>query len=885
LSVLPAGSRFCSACGQPTDPESQLLTSPAAVVAVGVGRLVSTESIPVGGLTPGSVLADRYRIVGLLGRGGMGEVYRADDVKLGQTVALKFLPRELSTDPVARERFFAEVRITRQLSHPNICRVYDIAEFNGRHFLSMEFIDGEDLASLLKRIGYLSNEKALDIARQLAAGLATAHQRGVLHRDLKPANIMIDGHGRVRITDFGLAVATSSASLDGDVSGTPVYMAPEQLARKGASVRSDIYALGLVLYEACCGRKAFLAGTLAELRDEKERSVPRPPSELHPGVEPSLDRLIMRCLERDPHARPASVSQVAAALPGGDPLAAAIAAGETPSPELVAASGLKEGIAPPLAVGLLALTVVASLGAVSLGDKVNLAPTVKLSKSPGSLVERAHTVLRKAGYPDEAPDTGSGFFSDDQIRQWVFSERAPTERPDALRILGAVQFFYRQSPIPIVRPRALPTSSVDPGEPPLQREGDVEVRLNGDGLLRSFEAIPGHTATPRGDPDWAGLFGEAGLDWTKWAATEPQSVPPSYADARFAWEGSLSDTRARVEAASYEGRPVSFEIVGPWQSGATSLNTLSAGAEGYLSRATSVAPLLLLLVIALTLSGAVLARRNLRSGRGDRRGATRLAFIYMTISGIVWLLIEHHVRGLGEAVLVFTAVGGYLTLAAGLWMFYIAAEPFVRRRWPEMLVTWTRVLAGNWRDPLVGRDVLFGCASGALAACLTNIARLAALETRTGGLTAPDWNLFNGTAPFLGAVIGTLGVSVADSLPMLFTLCLARIVLRHERTADAIFVVIAGGPVASVGFSWVTIPALVATGLIRVLVLTRIGLVALIVGATVSAFFMSSPMTFQTSEWYAGPGYAAFFVIGALALFGFITSLGGRPILSTALAD
>src|SRR5437016_13938 len=151
--------------------------------------------------TPGTILAGRYRIVAPVGRGGMGEVYRADDLKLEQTVALKFLPRAFSADPKLRERFFKEVRITRQLSHQNICRVYDIAEFEGQHFLSMEYIDGEDLASLIKRIGYLSTEKALEIARQLAA----AHDRGVLHCDLKPANIMIDGHGRVRITDFGLA--------------------------------------------------------------------------------------------------------------------------------------------------------------------------------------------------------------------------------------------------------------------------------------------------------------------------------------------------------------------------------------------------------------------------------------------------------------------------------------------------------------------------------------------------------------------------------------------------------------------------------------------------------------------------------------------------------
>ena len=283
----------------------------------------------------------------------MGEVYRADDLKLGQPVALKFLPPKLADDPVRRERFFAEVRITRQLSHPNICRVYDIGEIDGRHFLSMEFIDGEDLASLLKRIGHLTNEKALDIARQLVAGLAAAHERGVLHRDLKPANIMLDGHGRVRITDFGLAIAVEDETQAAEIAGTPAYMVPEQLAGKGATVRSDMYSLGLVLYEIYTGKKAFTATTLAELREQKETYTPRAISEMREGMDPVVERLIRRCMERDPNARPASVAQLALALPGGDSLAAALAAGETPSPEMVAASGSKEGFRPAVAWALL----------------------------------------------------------------------------------------------------------------------------------------------------------------------------------------------------------------------------------------------------------------------------------------------------------------------------------------------------------------------------------------------------------------------------------------------------------------------------------------------------------------------------------------------------
>jgi serine/threonine-protein kinase len=198
-----------------------------------------------GRLPPGVVLAGRYRIVGLLGRGGMGEVYRADDLKLRQAVALKFLPPSVAGDR-RLARFYDEVRIAREVSHPNVCRVHDLGEADGHHFLSMEYVDGEDLASLLRRIGRLPADKGLEIARQLCAGLAAAHEKGVLHRDLKPANVMIDGRGRVRLTDFGIA-DLAERIRSGTGAGTPAYMAPEQFAGREVSVRSDVYSLGLVL--------------------------------------------------------------------------------------------------------------------------------------------------------------------------------------------------------------------------------------------------------------------------------------------------------------------------------------------------------------------------------------------------------------------------------------------------------------------------------------------------------------------------------------------------------------------------------------------------------------------------------------------------------------
>ncbi|HKQ96852.1 MAG TPA: serine/threonine-protein kinase, partial [Candidatus Polarisedimenticolia bacterium] len=285
---------------------------------------------------PGAVLAGRYRIGGILGQGGMGEVYRADDLKLGQPVALKFLPRRSGASPERLERLLAEVRTARQVSHPNVCRIYDVGESDGQHFLTMEYIDGEDLASLLRRIGHLPKEKAIQIAQQMCAGLGAAHDAGVLHRDLKPANIMIDGRGRARITDFGLAAYADSVDGAEVLAGTPAYMAPEQLAGREVTVRSDLYALGLVMYELFTGRTAFKARTLEEARRLRTEATPSSPSSLMEGFDPIVERVILRCLEPDPMARPGSARIVAAALPGGDPLAAALAAGETPSPEMVA---------------------------------------------------------------------------------------------------------------------------------------------------------------------------------------------------------------------------------------------------------------------------------------------------------------------------------------------------------------------------------------------------------------------------------------------------------------------------------------------------------------------------------------------------------------------
>ncbi len=316
----------CPHCGalwpDPEDHPTEALPGPPTS-----GAATSTAASFEGSVEPGTMLGGRFRVLSLAGRGAMGEVYRALDLKLDQTVALKTLPGRISRDPERLARLLREVRVARQVSHPFVCRVYDVAEAEGRLFLTMEYIEGETLAALLARKEKLTADQATAIAREISAGLAAAHERGVLHRDLKPSNVMIDGRGVARITDFGLAEASAAVLGARAHEGTPRYMAPEQLAGVEATQQSDIYALGLILYELFAGRTAFPGETAEELRRQRA-DLPPPPSRNASGIDTAVDRLVLRCLDPDPSRRPRSARSVVAALPGGRSLAAALQVGQ-----------------------------------------------------------------------------------------------------------------------------------------------------------------------------------------------------------------------------------------------------------------------------------------------------------------------------------------------------------------------------------------------------------------------------------------------------------------------------------------------------------------------------------------------------------------------------
>src|SRR6266478_3274147 len=431
---VSANGKFCSSCGEAIDPDTDttLLGNEASVEGATIAPSAPaprrippqpsslrtprtppssnpiSSSDPIGGgrFTPGQIISERYRVVALAGRGGMGEVYRAEDLTLGQIVALKFLPPALSQDAAALARFHAEVRTARQVSHPNVCRVFDIGDAGGTFFLTMEYVDGEDLASVVRRIGRLSPDRATEIARQICAGLAAAHERGVIHRDLKPANVMLDGAGKIRITDFGLAGIAASIK-DAEVrAGTPAYMAPEQLAGRDVSTKSDIYSLGLILYEILTGKRAFEAATLPELMKLRESGT---------ITNPSIERVILRCLEVDPEKRPTSALQAAAALPGGDPMAAALAAGETPSPQMVAAAGETSGLVPRVALACFATVILGVILFVAVGIKENGLARLHPENPPEVLAKKSREIISSLGYPGTPLDKADGFNYDNDF--------------------------------------------------------------------------------------------------------------------------------------------------------------------------------------------------------------------------------------------------------------------------------------------------------------------------------------------------------------------------------------------------------------------------------------------------------------------------------------
>jgi serine/threonine protein kinase len=280
---------------------------------------------PSGSLSPAALaaLSQRYEILAEAGQGSMGNVYRARDRETREVVALKLLKSEIASDQTMIERFKNELLFARKITHKNVCRVYEFNRIGPVAYTSMEFVEGESLRSVLNRFGGLPTRKAIDLVGQICSGLKEAHAQGIVHRDLKPENVMIDGQGNVKIMDFGIARSMEAVTrLTGSMVGTPAYMAPEQVAGKSVDYRTDIYSLGLIMYDLFTGAQAFQAENAVAVALKQMRESPIPPHEIEPMIPVPIERAILKCLEKDPAKRFQSIPELEAAL--RSPLAPAI---------------------------------------------------------------------------------------------------------------------------------------------------------------------------------------------------------------------------------------------------------------------------------------------------------------------------------------------------------------------------------------------------------------------------------------------------------------------------------------------------------------------------------------------------------------------------------
>lgn len=382
----PEDSKFCKECATPF--QKSIKTS-----------YTKTLETPTEDLIRGTLFADRYEIIEKLGKGGMGRVYRVEDTKIKQEIALKLINPEIATDKMTIERFKNELKTARNIRHKNVCGMFDLGEEKGTYFITMEFVSGETLKSFIKRSGQLSIRTTIRIVKQICAGLSEAHRLGIVHRDLKPSNIMIDSEGCARIMDFGIARSLIAKGITGSgvMIGTPEYMSVEQAEAKDIDLRSDIYSLGVILYEMVVGRLPFDGETPLSIAIKHKTKTPEVPRKINPQIPDDLSRLILKCLKKKKESRYKNTEELISelvsieeSLPTTD--RAAAKGKSISSLERTGRTGLKKFLVPVLT--FVAVAAVAMLGWLFIFRGGSLEPS---SETPlvSPRIEELHTAGMK----------------------------------------------------------------------------------------------------------------------------------------------------------------------------------------------------------------------------------------------------------------------------------------------------------------------------------------------------------------------------------------------------------------------------------------------------------------------------------------------------------
>jgi serine/threonine-protein kinase len=558
-------------------------------------------------------------------------------------------------------------------------------------------------------------------------------------------------------------------------------------------------------------------------------------------------------------------------LPGGDPLAEALAAGDTPSPEMVAASDDTGALSVRGAVVCLAGVILGLVVLFALSGRGILYNEIPFPHSKDVLTQKAREMISQLGYRDQRADSFSWFDYDDAYLRWTSALRPEISQAQlAVGEPGPIRFHLRESPEPLVSPMF----GVNATNPAPVAPGMVAVTLNPQGRLREFHAVPParDTDAPAAGPiDWNAVLGAAGLNRQEWTETKPEWVPPTGFHERMAWKGSLGPAGpVRIEAAAWKGRLVAFQVQGPWRGAAPALSAFNV---------FFVALLLVMMLVTLALAWV-----NIRTRRGDMRGATRLAVFSGTACLLDILLSTHHVSSFAETEIFLESLLLSLGFGLLLWTFDAALEPHVRRRWPQSLISWSRLLANNWRDPLVAGHLLLGTLFGTGWVVLS-ILQTVLTQGRDIGNGNPGPNLaFLDGGGLVGFTIFAPAYATALALSLFVWLFVLRTALRRPGIASLAFVVVmslqglvgATHPasmvfdiVGSIGFLWI---------------MTRFGVLPMVTAFLVRQLG-DAPITWNFSAWYSIYGLILTGLTVALALWSFRYAVGGRKIWAMDMLD
>jgi serine/threonine-protein kinase len=648
------------------------------------------------------------------------------------------------------------------------------------------------------------------------------------------------------------------------------------------------------MYEILTGKRAYDAATLPELIKAREEGAPTNPSTLVRDLDPLIERVILRCLEKDPAKRPISALQVSAALPGGDPLAAALAAGETPSPEMVAAAGETEGLNPR--IGLLCLVGVCLLLVALLGiaKRSKMISYIAFGPTQDVLKAKANDMIRMFGYTDAPADTAQGF---ELMRDYLQHISETVKTPQRWEVLKqdeppTLMFWYRENPqllISFSPVDNLVYGRIQSDEPPMSTSGGRLIGLSPQGNMLGFRETPPQVdeplPQPASAPDWNKLFAAAGLDQSQFKSVPPRWYPLAWGDSRAAWEGAWPnhpEIPLRVEAAGYRGRPIFFKMISPWDK-PTRMEAPTRSRQNSIGQWFSFAILGTILGL-----GIWMASRSVRAGKGDLKGATRLA-LFVALVGIVnWALLAHHISSQLEIVLFILAVSVSLFFGMLTWLLYVALEPYVRRYWPDTLISWSRFLAGKFRDPVVARDVLLGTLFGVASATLEQLqpyveAWLGKAPQRPLGLTTAY--TLEGLKGSIASVLFNASSSFSNALEVFFLFFILRLVFRRNWLAALVVSLVFCIP--SLAAQNPLIDALFSAPFlwIYLYILYRFGLVALTVLFFVDQLADNMPLASPLSAWYTEGGLVAMVTILAVAFYGFYVSRAGKPVFRTGALD